>query len=408
MVHIWYLNHYAGAYESPREGRSYFLSKGVINAGSKCSVIASSFHHLQREEYKEQTESIVSKSVDGIPFLWLKTPHYSGNGLSRVRNMVSYAYSCWKNDFVKSNFLEKPDVIIITSVHPFHVLAGIKWAKKYNAKLVFEVRDLWPLSLNLLLGVSKWHPLSLLLSVIERIGYKNADLVTSVLPNALDYMGPKGVNNDRFVHIPNGFVDDFEWSETNIHQDELLKIRQRYSRIVMHTGSMGKPNGLEMLINAANACKSNANVAFVFIGDGSLKEELILSSSSEHIYFFSPIPKYQVMSALEYSDVCYCGAQDLPQLYKYGISPNKVFDYMAAKKFILLGIDSPNNPVELGEAGYCFSPSDADKLPQIIENIVNMKDSDLLIAGQNGYDFLYREHNFNQLANNLLNKIDTL
>ncbi len=404
-MNIWYLNHYAGTKNSPKEGRSYYLSKGLVNAGENCSVITSSFHHLQREAYVEQEEKVVKKDIDGIPFLWLKTPHYKGNGISRIKNMLSYAYACWKNDFVKSGFLEKPDVIIITSVHPFHIFAGIKWAKKYNAKLVFEIRDIWPLSLNLLLGVSKRHPLSIVLSVIERIGYRKADLITSVLPNALEYMEPKGVSSERFLYIPNGFDDSFTWSNTNIHQEELTKIRRRYSRLIMHTGSMGEPNGLEILVKAANACKSNNNVAFVFIGDGSLKTELVTVSNSEHIYFFPSIPKNQIMSALSFADICYCGAKNLPELYKYGVSPNKVFDYMAAKKYVLLGIDSPNNPVELANSGFCFSPTNENTLYGVIQNIVNLKDSELQSAGENGYNYLLREHTFNNLAVKLINKL---
>ncbi|MDH5424073.1 MAG: glycosyltransferase family 4 protein [Gammaproteobacteria bacterium] len=405
---IWYMNHYAGASDRPREGRSYNLARGIINAGSECAVIASSFHHFQRNNLPEQKETVLTKVIDDIPFLWLKTPKYKGNGLSRVLNMLSYAYACWRYDFVKQGLLEKPDVIIVTTVHPFHIVAGIKWAKRYGAKLVFEVRDLWPLSINLLLGVSKWHPLSIVLSVLERMAYKHSDLVTSVLPNALMYMGDKGVTSERFLYMPNGYLEDIDWADSNFHEQILTRIRSAYSRVIMHTGSMGPPNGLDILISAANQFKDNSDVAFVFIGDGILKKELIEMTCSSHIYHLSPIPKDQMQSALSYSDICYCGFQDLPELYKYGISPNKIFDYMMAKKFILLGSDSPNNPVELSGAGFCFKPSQDVGLYSIIKNIINFDNQELYEKGLRGYEYFKKDHDFNKIAADLLTKLTYL
>lgn len=405
---IWYLNHYAGGSDNPKDGRSFFLPKGILNSGYSCSVIGASFHHHQKNQQTNQTEKILKRTIDDIPFLWIKTPKYQGNGLSRIRNMLSYAYSCWKYDFVRKQLLEKPDAIIISSVHPFHILAGIKWARKYNAKLVFEVRDLWPLSLNLLLGVSKYHPLSLVLSALERTGYRKSDLVVSVLTNALQHMQPKGVNAERFLYLPNGYIDNFNWQEDNLHSDNLKNIRKKYNRVIMHTGSMGLPNGLEILLSVANKLSLNPDVAFVFIGDGVLKNKLMQQSSSENIYYFDPIPKDQVLSALSYSDICYCGSQDIPELYKYGVSPNKIFDYMLAKKPILLGIESPNNPVELSESGYCFRPNDEGDLLRIIEKIIELDDWELSYMGNKGYRFLVKEHNFNDIASKLCEKLKEL
>ncbi|WP_375752259.1 glycosyltransferase family 4 protein [Vibrio sp. HN007] len=404
-MHIWYMNHYAGSKSFPKEGRSYFLARGLLKAGATCSVIAASYHHLQKGVHHEQSLGIEKENVEGIPFLWLKTPKYVGNGFSRIKNMLAYSYACWKTNFVSSGFLEKPNVIIVTSVHPFHIFSGYRWAKYFDAKLVFEVRDIWPLSLNLLLGLKKWHPLYLLLAFMEKFGYRNADLVVSVLPNALKHMEPKGVEPERFLYLPNGFISDFPWKKTNKYKKELAVIRSKYSRVIMHTGSMGKPNGLEMLIDAANELAERKDIAFVFIGSGSLKDELVLKSKSPNIFHFDPIDKDEVMSALSYSDICYCGSQDLSELYKFGISPNKVFDYMFAKKMILLGIDSPNNPVEVANAGYCFSPSQHQQLHHIISDIADEAEPVLRSKGLSGYDYLINNHDFDVLAQKLLTRL---
>lgn len=406
---IWYYNHYSGDITTPKDGRSYYLTKAIRSCGQSPVVITASYHHLQKSvETQLQENALECRDVDGVPFVWLKVPFYKGNGFSRIKNMLTFAFKTWKHDLVAEQGLKSPDVIIISSVHPFHLFSCLKWAKKYKAKLVFEVRDLWPLSLNLLLGLSKWHPLHIILSMIERIGYRKADLVISPLKNALLYMKDKGLNKERFLYLPNGYIADFEWSDKSKLDNELQLIRSKYKRVIMHTGSMGIPNGLELFISAANNFSWNDSIAFVLIGKGELEGKLKQMASSTHIYFFDAVPKSEVLSVLSYSDACYCGSQNLSQLYKYGVSPNKIFDYMLAKKTIILAIDSPGNPVELSNAGFFFKPVNAEPLLRILEDIESMAENDLAAMGKSGFDFLKKEHDFDKLALTLIKTLETL
>ncbi|MEY8216687.1 MAG: glycosyltransferase family 4 protein [Colwellia sp.] len=403
------MNHYAQGINHPQEGRSFFLAESINRLKDcKCTVIASSFHHFNRNQ-QEQAPKILTKNIDGVSIIWLKTPEYLGNGLKRIRNMFSYSYQCWVHDFSKLDGIEVPDVIIVSSVHPFHFLSALKWSKIYGAKLVFEVRDLWPLSLNLLLGVSKYHPFSLLLSAIERIAYRKSDLVISVLSNALSYMEPKGVNQENFLYLPNGYSTVTINDTYNEHEEALKKIRNKYKRIVMHTGSMGTPNGLELLVTISNKLKDNDKIAFIFIGNGDKKDELIRASNSPHSYFFPPIPKSQLSSALKYADICYCGSQKyLQDLYCYGVSPNKIFDYMAASKFVLFVVDSIDTPIELAKAGVKFSPSSEDDIHDFLVSSLQLEDSFFSEKGNSGKEYLIENHYFEGLSNKLIEKLKNI
>ncbi|EGG29030.1 Glycosyltransferase [Aequoribacter fuscus] len=406
---IWYYNHYAGSSRSPKDGRSYYLTKSLKKCGHSPVVISASFHHLHKEKSQiPQRDPVVYDIIDGVPFVWFKTPNYLGNGLKRILNMLTYSFRVWQHDLVEELGLRSPDVIIISSVHPFHFFACLKWSKKYNAKLVFEVRDLWPLSLNLLLGLKKWHPLYILLALIERVGYRYSDLVISPLKNANLYMEAKGLRKNNFLYIPNGYINDFEWSRNSSLDKQLKVIRAKYKRVVMHTGSMGVPNGLELFVTAANEMSSNSSVAFVLIGKGQLEENLKKMSDSEHIYFFDAVPKREVLHLLSYSDACYCGSQNLPELYQYGVSPNKIFDYMLAKKAIVLAIDSPGNTVELSRGGICVKPDSITSMIHALKYICSITDAELQRFGEAGYNFLIKEHDFDKLALRLVERLETL
>ena len=405
-MNIWYWNHYSGSIEEPRSGRTYFLSKSLENLGHNVAVFSGSYHHLMKNKnYHLVENSIERKEVDGIDFFWLKLPKYKGNGFSRIRNMLAYARHLWKNDFVKEYDLSEPDVIIVSSAHPFHLFSGFRWSRKYKAKLIFEVRDLWPLSLNLILNVPKFHPLSLLLSIIERVGYKHSDLVVSLLSNSLEYMKKRGLKEEKFLYLPNGLDRSFGASKVTILEKELLQIREKYQKVVMHTGSMGIPNGLEALIAASNFFAHNNDIAFVFIGKGELKEILKEKVCSLNVYFFDPIPKEEIQAALKYCDICYCGAQYIPDLYKYGISPNKLFDYMLAGKTIILNIKSPGNPVEMARCGFIFDTDSDSKFIEEFKKVVFTDRKVLNKIGKKGVDYVLKNHDFGILAQILERRI---
>ena len=406
-MNIWYVNHYSPGTRNPKEGRAYFLSKGLVENGAECAVIGASFHHLIRES-SQQREQICSRNVDGIPFVWLKTPTYVGNGFGRLKNMFIFALRFFNIDLVAKSILNKPDAIIISSGHPFHFLAGLKWARKFDAKLVFEVRDLWPLSLNLIVGLSRFHPLTIVLALFERLAYIKSDLIVSLLPNAFEHMAAYGVKRDRFINIPNGYSVSVPASNQCNIDESLRRIRKKYSLLIMHTGSMGQPNGLQLLLEVANDFRANSKVGFVFIGGGSCKDELMQASNSPHVFFFDAIPKDQVQQALSYADIGYCGSQKgLGDLYKYGVSPNKIFDYMAAGKFILFVVDSFNTPVDLAGCGVRYSPSDLEGIKMFICSAVQ-NENFLHNAGSRGKVYLQKNHEYTLLTKKLLNKLGEL
>lgn len=396
---IWYCHHYAGTPNRGMSLRPYYLSKCMLNEGHRVTVIASCNHHLLSKAPSIDKKYLLKNEMD-VPYLWINTPKYKGNGIRRILNMISYALFLKRNDLVKKKILMNPDIIIVSSAHPFHVKAMKYWAKKYHAKLVFEVRDIWPLSLIEILGISPKHLLVLILNNYEKFAYKNADIVVSLLPFAFDHMVKQGLGIKKYFFIPNGaMIKDNNENEI----DSEIKIFKRMGKfIVMYVGAHGIPNALEPLISCAKILQSEKNqkIHFILIGEGTEKEKLAKYAKKyclNNITFLKNTPHNKVHSFLNGADVCYIGWLDLP-IYKFGVSANKLFDYMLAKKPIIQSINSVGNIVEKAKCGVCIPPMSPLDIAKSVKDFSKMQNEELIKYGINGYEYLINNHSYKILS----------
>lgn len=398
-MNILYYNHYSGSVNFAREWRSYYLSKGFLSWGHEVSVVCASTHHMHRE-IVEQNESFINKNVDGVNFSWIKVPSYAGNGISRIKSMLTFGAKVLFSDPISTLGLSQPDLIIASSVHPFHLLGALRWARKYKVPVFFEVRDPWPLSLNLLLGLSKWHPFSLLLQLFQYIGHKYTDKTISLAINLEPYMKEHGLDEGKFLYVCNGIDKTQERASNSVLDEKLTRLRDKYKRIIIYTGSHGVPNALEYVIDAFNSIDVSS-IALVLVGDGKEKENLIKRNCNANCYFFPPVNKDEIQRVLSFADICIISWQDI-SMYKYGVSPNKVFDYMWAKKPIIQALNSPQNQVELANCGVNVKPGDSFEIKDAILDLSNRTDDELTHFGQKGYDFLMQNYEFKDLAKKIL------
>ena len=138
---------------------------------------------------------------------------------------------------------------------PFLSILQYKLSKRLQAKIIYEVRDIWPLSLIELSGIPSWHPFVLWLSRIEKQAYMLSDAVVSLLPKAYEHMGPLGLKKNKFYWIPNG-VDRQEWEAPSSflpaeHQRVFEYLKRHKKLIVVYAGSHGEPNALDQIFDIA-------------------------------------------------------------------------------------------------------------------------------------------------------------
>lgn len=370
-MNIWILNHYALTPEMSGGTRHYDFAKELVKRGHSVTIIASSFHYSKYKEMKKYaTQEYLQETVDDVNFIWIKTPYYFANGISRVKNMLSYTYKVL--NIIPKLKLKNPDIVIGSSVHLFAVYAAYKFSKIYKVSFIMEVRDIWPQTL-IDMGISKWHPFILFLGLLEKYLYRKADKIISNLPYAYEHI-EKYVLKEKIVWISNGVDLD------NINYIEKPKTNKF---IISYTGAIGVANNLGLLVDVAERLKNKKDIIFRIVGDGAEKEKLkhqIEIKELKNISIEKSVPKYEVSEILQSSDVLFLSLID-SQLYRFGISLNKLFDYMASGRVIIFSGNPKNNPIRDAEAGYNIAPDNIDILEKTILEVYHLSQDERNIIG---------------------------
>ncbi|MBP7850001.1 MAG: glycosyltransferase family 4 protein [Lentimicrobiaceae bacterium] len=408
-MRILLINHYAGSERLGMEYRPYYLAREWARMGHEVCIVAASYAHV-RTGQPETTQAFHREKHEGISYIWLKTPAYHGNSLGRILNILVFLGRLF---FYTRRLVKevRPDLVIASSTYPFDVWFAARIARKAACRLVYEVHDLWPLSPMELGGYSRWHPFIMAAQRAEDDAYQRADYTVSLLPATLPHMQGRGLKPERWHHIPNG-VNMEEWKDvTPLDPDlkaQLDAIRQQYAFIVGYAGAHGVANALESFILTASQTGMQ-QVAFVLAGKGPEKERLIRQAADKglsQVFFLPPVPKKQVPALLSRMDALYIGLQDQP-LFRFGVSPNKLFDYMMAEKPVIYAIRSGNDLVGEAGCGISIPPQDPLSIRDAISQIMNMTEAARLEMGRKGSAFVASQHDYRVLAAQFLRIVQT-
>lgn len=389
------------------EYRPFYIAREWVRAGHNVSIVAADQSHIRTVTPLLGEGRRRDEVIQGVNYVWLKTPPYRGNGVSRVRNMASFVRQLYlgAHDFAREF---KPDVVIASSTYPMDVYAANRIARLANAKLVFEVHDLWPLSPMELGNMSRWHPFIVVVQAAEDYAYRNADVVVSMLPKVHDYMASRGLDLKKLHIVPNGISPD-EWHESSVapfvgQASALLELKAKGLKIVGYAGTHGVSNALDTFIDAAAAMKADVDVVFVLFGKGPEKSRLEKRARDEgltNVVFFDPVSKQQIPALLDYFDVAYIGWNRQP-LYRFGIAPNKLMDYMMAGCVVLHSVSAGNDSVGEAGCGLTVEPEDVKQVVDGLRTLLALPAGERKSMGERGRNFVLREHTYPVLAQRFL------
>jgi glycosyltransferase involved in cell wall biosynthesis len=409
MKRIWILNHYAVPPAVAGGTRHYDLASQLVRRGFDVTIFASSFHHKQRRVIGGHNDRpFHCEDVGGVKFVWLRTFPYKGNDWRRIVNMASYLFAAYRTGRRLPALgvgIPKPDVIIGSSVHLLAVLAADRLARHFNAHFVMEVRDLWPQTLVDLGALSERSLLTRALRALERYLYQRAEQIVVLLPHAAQYITALGIKAEKITWIPNG-VDLSRFPVSLPSEDPDGKF------IVMYLGAHGRANSLRTLLDTAGIIQERGNSAiqFVFVGDGPEKPRLADYRDRlglKNTEFLNPVPKAQVPYTLQQADALIVALLDL-DLYKYGVSLNKLFDYLASARPILMAGDPADNIVEAARCGLWVPPEKPQALAGALIELYQMPFEERVAMGRRGRAYVEQNHDFAVLAQRLSRIVEAL
>jgi glycosyltransferase involved in cell wall biosynthesis len=366
-------------------------------------MLAADFSHVRTRQ-----PTAGDHLIDGIDYRFYPTPRYRGNGVARLRNIASFLRQAWR-DTGRLLSEGKPDAVIASSTYPMDIWVARRIARRAGAALVFEVHDLWPLSPIELSGMSPRHPFALLCGAAERAACRDADVVVSMLPCVHAHLAGRGLDLTRLAIVPNGIApDDWAAPPQALREDVAAALAGARGRTVVgYAGSMGRPNALDTLLDAAALLRSEP-FSFVLVGDGHERARLARRVEAEalsNVALLPPIPKAQVPALLAAVDIAYIGWQRTP-IYRFGIAPNKLMDYMMAGCAVLHSVEAGNDPVAEAGCGLTVPPESAAAVADGLRRLAALPAGERRAMGARGRAHVLAKHAYPVLAQRFLHAVE--
>ena len=326
----------------------------------------------------------------GSPIVYVPTVG-GRSAAARTLGWVTYALGA----FVRGVRGQRPHVVYGSSPHLFAALAGLLLARWWRVPFVLEIRDIWPRILTEMGGMSESDALYRLLRGLERYLYEHADHIVYLASGNRDYLLSEGVEDDRMTFIPNSVAP----TTPSIDRDEARARLGVDGFVAVYTGAHGKANGLHLVLDAVEELgQSGLDITILLVGDGPEKAALKQTARERglvNVRFLDPVPKRELPDILVAADLGVHVLADV-QLFRHGVSPNKVMDYMAAGLPVLT-----NSPGEVGDlvqdanSGVSCEPRE---LARGLATLIDLGAADRRKLGQSGLRFVQEQRNPDLMA----------
>lgn len=392
---VWYIAKYVAPPENGAPGgRAFMIMRELAREGFDVTVITSDSNQLSPVPVLQK--SCLLQDVDGVRLLWLRTAKYRvAKSLRRIWSWVDFEYRLLRAPL---GTLPKPEVVVVSSLSLFTVLNGLRLRRKYGARLIFEVRDIWPLTLVAEGGFSRRNPVVWILSAMEWLGYRLADDVVGTMPNLGEHVA-KVLGYSRVVHcVPMG-LDVAAYSRTTpLPEDYVRQYFPDAKLIVAHVGTIGITNALDTFIECARLMRGEIGIHFLFVGDGDLRDRYMYECRDLPNVDFAPkVAKGAVQSVLARCDLVYFSTFQ-SEVWRYGQSLNKVIDYMYSGTPIVASYGGYPSMINEAGCGSFVPPGDARALAAEVLRYAEMNPAERAEIGRRGRSWLVENRTFPRLA----------
>lgn len=362
-MRVLYVSQYFVSADQPGGVRHWQHARALAAAGHEVSVVTSYVQHKEREiPERYRGRRIVREEEDGLTvYRTYATPGYGSDVRSRLANYGSFA--TWAG--LAALQAPRPDVVLASSPSLPSAAAAAAVASARGARLVLEVRDLWPESAAAMGLISDPRVIGGAQALADRL-YRRADRIVALTEGIREGIIARGVPDAKITLITNGV--DREIAEAPTHPVPLPDDRF----VAMYVGAHGTYSSLETVLEAAARLADDPRILVVLVGGGDRKPALVAQAGEmglENVRFVDPVPKREVPSWLARADACLLPYQD--RALFAGALPNKTFDYLAAGRPIVAAAPTGEltRLVEAEGVGVAIAPEDPDALAEAVAGL---------------------------------------
>jgi glycosyltransferase involved in cell wall biosynthesis len=363
-MHILLIHQIFVSLDQPGGTRHHEIARYLKKQGHEVTVIGSSVSYLTG--VKEDSQSRKQTDDLGVTIIRSYTlPTMNRSFIWRVFSFLSFMISSFFNGL----FVRDVDLVWGTTPPIFQAPTAWLLARLKGVPFLLEVRDLWP-AFAVAVGVLKNKTLIRMSEWLERFLYCHADQVMVNSPGFIDHVKARGA--EHVALIPNGtdpemFHPEAKGSSFRGKHD----LQDKF--VLLYAGAHGLSNDLDVILEAAGQLQREKEIQFVLLGSGKEKTRLEKEAAErglDNVLFLPPVPKVEMSEALAAADACLAILKPI-EMYKTTY-PNKVFDYMAAGRPIVLAIDGViREVVEEAQAGIFVPPGDPKSLAKTVREMAS-------------------------------------
>ncbi|MBC8328935.1 MAG: glycosyltransferase family 4 protein [Planctomycetes bacterium] len=402
-MRIWIVNQYAIPPSVPGGTRHFQFARRLIERGHEVLLVAQSVQHFTTSEIADTGSQLyLRQEVEGVPFLWVKTPPYQGNGLGRIRNMLQFGRRVRRG--AASWGIARPDVILGSTPAPTAALAARRLARRWGIPFALEIRDLWPQTFLDIGTFRTWHPAMVVLARLERSLYQAADHIFTLLPASFEHIRARG-GGDKITWLPNGVALD---TLPDIGPPE-----EGGSFRLIYAGAHNLANSLDTFLLAASSLVRRGEAGKVelhFYGEGHAKADLLRQRDAaglDFVHFHPAVPKTDIYQVLATADAFLIAEHDSP-LYRHGTSRNKMFDYLAMKRPVISATSSVSDPVMESGGGISVPAERPEAVADAILELVGLTAETRQKMGALGRCWVEEVHDFELLTDRLESRLQAM
>lgn len=391
---IWYISKYATPLKYGFGSRHFYLAQEFNKLGNRTVVISSDSNHLA--QFPNFKSVYTQESIDGVETWWIKTIKYKESAsLKRILSWIDFEMKLW---LMPKSKLSRPDIVIVSSLSLLTILNGYWLKKRFGCKLIFEIRDIWPLTIIEEGGFSPWNPFVMLLAWVEKFGYQNSDIIIGTMPNLSEHVKTVSDKEINCYCIPFGYDPDLYNSPEPLPERYEERYIPKNKFIIGYAGSIGRTNALDTLIKCASEMKENIHIHFLLLGDGDLLDEYKARVGElKNITFAPKVKKSQVQMVLRHCQVLYFSVED-SKVWRYGLSLNKLIDYMITGKPIIASYSGYPSMVNEAQCGVFVPAKDVPALAMAIREFEQMPKDQLESMGKRGKEWLLKNRPYDKIA----------
>lgn len=376
-MHILLIHQAFAASHEAGGTRHFELARHLARKGHDISVVTGNVSYASGSRTDSRSEEVLERGI--IVHRVNASERLHEGFMGRLWSLLSFML----NSFIAALRKEEIDIVYGTSPPIFQGLTAYLVSRVKKAPFVFEVRDLWPdfvvqigaVKSPLLIYPAKW---------LEKFLYRKATAIIINSPAFLEHIVGKGIEGKKISMVLNG-VETSMFDPGARGESFRNKLGLEDKTIVLYAGAIGKSNDISTLLDVAKRLQKRPDIVFLLVGGGNERnfiEARIVGERINNVIMLPPVPKAEMPIIMAASDMCVAILKDVP-MFKT-VYPNKVFDYMAAGRAVLLAIGGVvRQVVEEAEAGVFVQPGNPEDIARGVLSLA--EDADMREQmGRNG------------------------